>query len=119
MGKKNAFLEKQRAANRSYFIAGQQTGRQQIMDMMTLVLRDAGIMGRDIFGRERLLKIIQGIGDYLDKYALAWQMHDETDYYRAKLDAALSEAYGEKLHDTFMQRYEYASEFDYKKGRWA
>lgn len=116
MGKN--LLQRQNELAQSYFVAGMQTGRQQIVDMLTLVLRDPEIIGKDVFGRDRLLKLIKGIGDYLDKYALAWQQNDETDYCRAKLDAALSEAYGEELHDTFTERYEYAKDFDYKHRKW-
>lgn len=75
-------------------------------------------MGKDTFGKDRLLKVVKGIGDYIDKYNQAWQKNDETDYYRVKLDAALAEAYGEKLHDSFLQRYEFLPDFDYKKGKW-
>ena len=86
--------------------------------MMSLVLRDPQIMGKDTFGKERLLKVVKGIGEYIDTYEKAWLRDDETDYYRTKLDDALAEAYGEKLHDSFLQRYEYAYEFDYTKGKW-
>ena len=115
---KNDFLARQAAMQRAYFDAGLKSGRQQIIDMVSLVLRDPEIMGKDTFGGNRLLKVVKGIGDYIDKYALAWQKHDETDYYRAKLDDALAEAYGESLHDSFLQRYESAPEYDYVKGKW-
>lgn len=117
MGKNN-YLAQQKATNKAYFDAGIQMGRQQILDMVSLVLRDPEIMGKDTFGKDRLLKVVKGVGAYIDKYDLAWQRHDETDYYRAKLDAALAEAYGESLHDSFHQRYEYSPEFDYMKGKW-
>lgn len=48
----NAFLEKQKATQRAYFEAGLQSGRQQIMDMMSLVLRDSDI---DQHGLVRML----------------------------------------------------------------
>lgn len=118
MPKSNAYLEKQAAIKQELFNTGLRFGRQQMFDMVSLVLRDPEIMGKDIFGKNRLLKVMQGIGKYMDMYNLAWQKHDETDYYRAKLDAALAEAYGEKLHNSFMQRYEFAPEYDYKKGKW-
>ena len=118
MAKKNAFLAKQTALQNAYFEAGLRCGRQQIIDMVSLVLRDSSIMGKDVFGKDRLLKIVKGVGDYIDKYQPAWEKNDETDYYRAKLDDALEEAYGEGLHDTFPQRYEFAPEYDYFKGRW-
>ena len=115
---KNGFLEKQKATQRAYFDAGLQCGRQQILDMMSLVLRDPEIMGKDTFGKDRLLKVVKGIGEYIDKYQLAWERNEETDYWRYKLDEALEEAYGDGLHDSFLKRYEFAPEFDYVKGRW-
>ena len=75
-------------------------------------------MGKDTFGKDRLLKVVQGIGQYIDIYEKAWLKDDETDYYRAKLDDALAEAYGDGLHNSFLQRYEFAPEFDYTKGKW-
>ena len=118
MAHKNNYLAERDAMRRAFLDAGIKMGRQQIIDMVSLVLRDPEIMGKDIFGKERLLKVVQGVNDYITKYNLAWQKHDETDYHRAKLDAALAEAYGEGLHDTFMERYEFAPEYDYKKGKW-
>ena len=115
---RNEFLAKQKAMQEGFFNEGVRCGRQQILDMMSLVLRDPEIMGKDIFGKERLLKVVQGVGDYIDKYQPAWEKKDETDYYRAKLDAALADAYGEGLHDSFHTRYDFAPEFDYTKGKW-
>ena len=116
--KQNAFLEKQRQLQLACFDAGLQCGRQQILDMMSLVLRDPAIMGKDLFGKDRLLKVVNGISEYIDKYQPAWEKSDETDYYRAKLDASLADAYGVGMHDTFDKRYEFAPEYDYIKGRW-
>ena len=115
---KNDFLARQRAIQQGFFEAGLQSGRQQIVDMVTLVLRDPEIMGKDVFGKDRLLKVVKGIGEYIDTYQPAWEKNDDTDYYRAKLDEALTEAYGEDLKDTFEKRYEFAPEFNYNTGRW-
>jgi hypothetical protein len=118
MAKQNSFLVKQQQLQRACFDAGLWSGRQQILDMMSLVLRDPEIMGKDTFGKDRLAKVVKGIGEYIDKYQPAWEKNDETDYYRAKLDEALAEAYGEEMHDSFLKRYEFAPEFDYMKGKW-
>ena len=115
---KNDFMARQKAIQRGFFDTGLRCGRQQIIDMLSLVLRDQDIMGKDTFGKDRLLKVIKGIGEYIDTYQKAWEKDDETDYYRAKIDAALAEAYGENLHDSFLQRYDSAPEFDYTKGKW-
>ena len=115
---KNDFLAKQKALQRACFDAGLQCGRQQIIDMVSLVLRDQDIMGKDTFGKDRLLKVVKGIGEYIDKYQKAWEKDDETDYYRTKLDDALAQAYGEGLHDTFLKRYDVAPEYNYNTGRW-
>lgn len=117
MAKKD-FLARQEAKERACFQAGLESGRQQILDMMSLVLRDKEIMGKDIFGKDRLMKVVKGIGDCIDKYALAWEKHAETDHVQKMLDENLAEAYGEELHDSFHVRYPYAPEYDYVKGRW-
>ena len=115
---KNDYLARQKATQQAFFTAGIQSGRQQIMDMLSLVLNDPEIMEKDTFGCGRLLKIIKGIGEYIDKYQPAWEKTDETDYYQKKLDDALAEAYGESLHDSFAKRYEYCPEYNYQTGRW-
>lgn len=115
---KNDFLARQAIVRDCYFRAGLEAGRQQIIDMVVLVLRDQEIMGKDTFGKDRLLKIVKGIGDYIDKFQPAWEKSDETDYYRTKLDAALAEAFGDGMQDTFSKRYESAPDFDYQKGKW-
>lgn len=115
---KNGFLERQRIELQAYFDAGLQMGRQQILDMMSIVLNDPDIMGKDTFGKDRLLKVVKGIGEYIDVFQKAWERDNETDYYRDKLDRWLARIYGEGLHDTFTKRYEYCTEFNYKTGKW-
>lgn len=115
---KNGFLERQRIERQAYFDAGMQMGRQQILDMMCVSLRDPEIIGKDTFGKDRLLKVVKGIEHYIDVFDQAFQATDETDYWRAKLDAALADAFGEGMNDTFSQRYEFAKEYDYMKGKW-
>ena len=118
MAKVNKYLANRDAVRQGFFLAGLQSGRQQIIDMMSLVLNDPDIMGKDTFGKDRLLKVVNGIGEYIDTYQKAWEKDDETDYYRAKLDEALGKIYGVGMHDTFLKRYEYAPDFDYMKGKW-
>jgi hypothetical protein len=118
MGGKNKMLELIEEAKRVGFQAGLTSGRQQIIDIVSLVLRDPKIMGKDTFGGKRLVGVVEGTKEYIEMYSLAWQKHDDTDYWQKRLDDALAEAYGEKLHDSFHIRYPYAPEYDYVKGKW-
>lgn len=115
---KNGLLERQRIANQTYFEAGLQMGRQQMLDMMSVVLNDPKYVKKDVFGKERLLVVVKGIGECIDLFQKAWERDDETDYYRDKLDALLAEIYGDGMHDTFSKRYEYCCDYDYVKGKW-
>lgn len=117
-GGKNAFLERQRIANQTHFDAGLQMGRQQILDMMSIVLNEPEYVNKDVFGKDRLLVVVKGIGECLDLFQKAWENNDETDYYRAKMDERLAKIYGEGMHNTFHERYEFCKEFDYMKGKW-
>ena len=105
-------------AQQVYFEIGLNMGRQQIIDMLSLTLRDSEVVGKDTFGKDRLVKIIKGISNYLEIYSKAWEKDNEADYYRTKLDESLTEIYGSGFLDSFSDRYEFLSEFNYEKGRW-
>ena len=113
MGGKNKMLEMLEEAKRVGFRGGLESGRQQIMDMVSLVLHE-----KFGFGKDRLVTVVDGIGEYIDKYQPAWEKSVETDYYQNKLDNALADAYGDGLRDSFHKRYPYAPEYDYMKGKW-
>lgn len=117
MGEPKNLVAMRKAWIQAGFEAGFDSGRQQIVDMLSLALRDPEVVGTDIFGKDRLLKVRKGIEDQITKYELAWRKHDETDYYRTKMDEALAEAYG-SLRDPFPERYPYAPEYNYKTGKW-
>lgn len=117
MGKK--FAQQQTIITREFFNAGLQMGRQQIIDMLCLVLHDPNVMGKDTFGHKRLDKVVRGIGEKMDYFYRAWQKVDDADYWQAKLDAYLADCFGVAgLEGTFHQRYEFSPEYDYKNARW-
>lgn len=70
---KNDYLARKAIENQAYFEAELQMGRQQIIDLVSLCLRDPKIVDKDIFGKGRLLKIVKGLGDYIDLYQPAWE----------------------------------------------
>jgi hypothetical protein len=115
---KNGLLDRMQRERQAYFDAGLQMGRQQILDMMSIVLNDPDIMCKDTFGKDRLLKVVNGIGEYIDVFQKAWEKDDETDYFREKMDSILAKIYGEGMHDTFSDRYKFCNDYDYVKGKW-
>ena len=117
MGRKNSFADRMRLEREVLFNEGIKVGRQQILDIMSIVLNDPEVVGKDTFGRKRLIKVIKAIGEGIDTFQRAWEWDPETDYFRAKLDEQLSRIYGEDLHDTFMKRYEICREVQYKNGK--
>lgn len=58
MANKNRYIEERDAMRRAFFDAGLQCGRQQILDMVSIVLRDPDIMGKDTFGKDRLQMVV-------------------------------------------------------------
>ena len=117
MGKK--FAQQQTIITREFFNAGLQMGRQQIIDMLCIVLHDPKYMKKDTFGAERLDIVIKGIGEKMDYFYRAWQKVDDADYWQAKMDAYLADCFGVAcLEGTFHQRYEFSPEYDYKNARW-
>lgn len=88
-------------------------GRQQVVDMLCYVLNDKEIMGKDIFGKKRLLKVVGGLNHYLeDVFTVAWGQDPETYYQRVKLDEGLRAIVGEENFAPFLERYEYIKECD-------
>ena len=114
----NAMLDNLEKKWNEGFQAGLKCGRQQMLDMTSLALRDPKYVKKDIFGSGRLVILWQGVKELIETYQHAWEMHDDTDVMQVKLDHNLAESYGEKLHDTFHERYPYAPRFNYVTGKW-
>lgn len=93
----NGYLTKRAGFNQALLDIGIQCGKQQIMDYMTIALRDPNVVGNDIFGRERILKVFAAI-EALDKeFVDAYALEAESDYLQEKLDQKLREVYGDEL----------------------
>lgn len=109
----NAFLEKIEQRNQMCFKAGCDITAQQFFDYLCIVLNDPDIMGKDVFGEKRLLKIQEELKK-VDKYFSEAFVHSQdADYYQEKLDSALRRIFGEI--DPFNVRYPYLKEWNYNK----
>lgn len=109
----NAFLEKQQALRQSCFEAGLEIASQQFFDYLCLVLNDPEVMGKDVFGANRIKKIHEALKATDKKFNEAFVNSEESDYYQEKLDQALRGIFGEI--DPFSKRYPYFKEWNYNK----
>lgn len=112
----NAYLKKQQAERQVCLDIGEEMGMQKMWDYLQIVLRNPEIMKKDIFGKERINIIFEGLKEVADEFHVAFTDDKEADYYQEKLDAALREIHGDELK-TFYERYPYIKKFDYDKAR--
>lgn len=118
MGKRNAYLEKQETTQKVYMDATADTYTQFMVDLIILALNDPAIMGKNVFGKKRIQKVVAGIQEKYDYYIKAMQypktkkeraeMHPE--YYREKMDEALRRILGEDGFQDFAKRYDWLKE---------
>lgn len=113
---RNGYLEKKAAKDRALIEAGVQCGKQQIVDYLTLVLRDPDYVGKDIFGRERIEKVLVGLHEYEMMFDKAYTKHKEADVAQKHLDDMLREVYGDDLVP-FAERQPDVLQMDYSKAR--
>ena len=104
MAKKNAYLQRRQVRVDVYRQAEKDTTIQFMTDTLALTLNDPEIMGKDVFGKKRLKKVIEAWGKVYDLYHGALEKGDEADYYQIKLDQRLESIFGEEM-DKFGDRY--------------
>lgn len=98
MAIKNEYLAKEAEKKQRLLDAGVEHGAQKIIDYLTLVLRDPEYVGNDIFGRERIDRVIAGIAAYDKEFIRAYNVKDpEADVFQDRLDRLLRDVYGEEL----------------------
>ena len=78
-------------------LLGTDISKEQMVDYLTLVLRNPTYVGKDIFGRDRIDKIMVGLGDYDRRFSDAYTVKKEADVAQEHLDDALREVYGDDL----------------------
>ena len=121
MPKQNNYLAQRRQRDQLVFDIGVKFGRQQILDYLSLALRDPQTMGKDTFSGTRIIRVLKKIDSLMDEFYPAFDLCDEADYYQEKLDRLLREAYGSEIRDgffSFRERYEVVKQFDYRTRKW-
>jgi len=104
---KNGYLAKQKAIIDTYRQAEKQTYIQFMTDTLILTLNDPKVMGKDVFGKCRIRKIVRAWGKVYDKYHAALEKGDEQDYHQVKMDEALKRVLGEEGFVPFEKRYDW------------
>ena len=112
----NKYLERQRQRDQAFLDAGERMGIQKMWDYFQIALRDPEIMGRDVFGRQRLEKIYKKTGELANYYHTAFTDDKEADVVQEQMDRALREIWGDDL-TTFYDRYPELKKMDYTKSR--
>lgn len=105
--KKSGYLARQKATVDTYRQAEKDTYIQFMTDTLMLTLNDPEVMGKDVFGRERLKKVVLAWGKMFDRYHGALERRDEADYYQEKLDQALERILGKEDFQPFSKRYDW------------
>ena len=61
-GGKNGYLKQRRAEIEAYRQAEKETYIQYMTDMLMVTLNDPEVMGKDVFGEQRIAKIVDAMG---------------------------------------------------------
>lgn len=93
----NAYLDKKANREQALLDIGLACGKQQMADYITCVLRNPLYVGKDIFGRDRIEKVLVGLMDYDKKYKKAYTLDKEADVAQQHLDDELRQVYGDEL----------------------
>ena len=112
-GGKNAYLERRKAEIDVYRQAEKETYIQFMTDMLMVTLNDPEVMGKDVFGAQRIAKIVDAMGVKFDQYHGALEDIPEADYFQEKLDRCLQPIAGERF-SPFADRYKWIKRIFYR-----
>lgn len=99
---KNDLARRVKEAYNAGFLEGMnkgiETGIQYNNDIYQCILNDPAVMGKDTFGKDRMLKVHQAAEAASEYYSPALRASEnESDVYRSKLDAKLKKIWGDML----------------------
>lgn len=111
--KKSGYLAKQKATVDTYRQAEKDTCIQFMTDTLMLTLNDPEVMGKDVFGRKRIMKVVCAWGKMYDRYHGALEKGPEADHFQDNLDQALKRILGEEGFQPFSKRYDWIAKPKY------
>lgn len=110
---KNGYLARQKATIDVYRQAEKQTYIQFMTDTLMLTLNDPEIMGKDVFGKERIQKLVAAWGETFDAFHGALENGAEADYFQEKMDRGLEKILGKDGFQPFDKRYDWIKRQSY------
>ena len=113
---KNDLMKRMQEREQAALDVGEEMGIQKMWDYMQLALRDPDVVGKDVFGKERLKKLYKKMAEHAKYFHDCFTMHPEADVRQEEMDKLLGEVWGDELQP-FNERYPYCKEFSYKKSR--
>lgn len=108
------YIKQRQKRDREMFAAGLSMGMQIAGDYFQMSLRDPNVMGRDIFGRGRIEKIMKNTMKLDDYFSPAFSNDVETERYQEEMDRLLREIWEDDLVP-FDQRYPNLKKCSYDK----
>lgn len=106
---KNTYAKKLQKRKRIETDLIRQWESQFCLDMMTIVLADSDVMGKDTFGPKRLSKIGQAFNRRYEECLVALSSLPENDYMRENIDRRLRQIMGDDC-PTWKERYSFWNE---------
>lgn len=97
MAKKNAYLEKRDNERKMASEIVQRWTAQLCLDVMTIVLNDPNVMGKDCFGPARLNKVGTAFNEEYRKWIVGLSPDVKASYVRVKMDERLTRIWGEQF----------------------
>ena len=104
---KNGYLQRQKNTVDVYRLAEKYTYIQYIFYLFMVTLNDPEVMGRDVFGKDRIVRVVHAVEKNFSRFELALTKADEADYYQEKLDERLAKILGRDALVPFPKRYEW------------
>lgn len=108
--------QKEQELNQKLFSAGQDVGFQQACDFFEVVLHDPDIMGKDVFGADRMSKIKEAVEECSKIFSDAFTTKVEADILQQKLDDKIRPIYKEGFVE-FPDRYPMLKKTTYERAR--
>lgn len=101
---KNAYLEKRNRERQMASEIVQRWTAQLCLDVMTIVLNDPEVMGKDRFGPQRLHKLGEAFDREYKQWIVGLSPDVKASYVREKLDERLEKIWGEEF-EKWAERY--------------